>query len=286
MTAITERAPAPDAALPMADGIKVQEPMAVPAAQRVGFWSGLLAAVWAVWFIVAFAPWMAGLGEWQGIDAYAARFESLPYLAWVVPCLLLALTFPILLAAVHISTPPRRRVWSLIGLLFGAMYGGVLATNYWLLASVVRVALEDRHTDGLAWLVIGSPHTITGALEGVGYAFMGIASLFVGFAFAGSRLASWTRWLFVANGIGGLIGFVAFGAGDILPGSFMIIGWLGLGIWNVTFPVATVFAALNLRREVPADVRSARAGVDLDRPRASLQSSVLRRSWSKRQGGL
>lgn len=76
-------------------------PSLVSAAHRLGFWSGVLAAVWAVWFIVAFAPWMAGLGEWRGIDAYAARFESLPYLAWVVPCLLLAITFPIFLAAVH-----------------------------------------------------------------------------------------------------------------------------------------------------------------------------------------
>src|SRR5687767_9180060 len=151
---------------------------------------------------------MAGLGTWRGIEAYAGRFESLPFVAWVVPCLLLAITFPIFLAAVHSTTPPARRVWSLIGLLFGAMYGAVLTTNYWLLASVVRGALVAGETDGLSWLVIGSPHTVTGALEGIGYAFMGLATLFSGFAFAGGRLAAWTRWLFVANGIGGLLGFV------------------------------------------------------------------------------
>ena len=225
--------------------------LANSAAHHLGFWSGLLAAVWAVWFIIAFAPWMAGLGDWQGIDAYAALFESLPYLAWVVPCLLLAVTFPIFLSAVHATTPPSRRVWSLTGLVFGAMYGGVLTTNYWLLASVVRSALEGRQTDGLAWLVIGSPHTITGALEGIGYAFMGLAALFLGFAFAGGRLASWTRWLFVANGINGLIGFVAFGASDLLPESVLIIGWVGLGIWNITFPIAAVLAALTFRRGRP-----------------------------------
>jgi hypothetical protein len=251
MNALTERPSPTSARVPTAERSNPtgrQEHLAVSAAHRLAFWTGILAAVWAVWFIAAFAPWMAGLGEWQGIDAYVARFESLPYLAWVVPCLLLAVTFPIFLAAVHATTPATRRVWSLTGLVFGAMYGGVLTTNYWLLASVVRKALEDRQTDGLAWLVIGSPHTITGALEGIGYAFMGLAALFVAFAFAGGRLAAWTRWMFVANGIGGLIGFVAFGASDILPESVLTIGWLGLGIWNITFPVATVLAALIFRR--------------------------------------
>jgi len=218
------------------------------AASRLGFWSGLLAAIWSIWFIVAFAPWMAGLGAWQGIDSYAARFESLPFLAWVLPCLLLAITFPIFLAAVHATTPSARRVWSLTGLMFGAMYGAVLTTNYWLLASVVRSALVAGDTDGLAWLVIGSPHTVTGALEGIGYAFMGLATLFLGFAFAGDRLAAWTRWLFVANGIGGLIGFVVFALAEIVPDPVLIVGWAGLGIWNVTFPAATVLAAFTLRR--------------------------------------
>lgn len=236
------------------------EPEARPsstAANRLAFWSGLLAAIWSIWFIVAFAPWMAGLGAWQGIDAYAARFEALPYLAWVVPCLLLAVTFPIFLAAVHATTPPARRVWSLTGLMFGTMYGAVLTANYWLLASVVRSALVAGDTDGLAWLVIGSPQTVTGALEGIGYAFMGLATLFVGFAFAGGRLAAWTRWLFMANGIGGLTGFVVFGLAEILPDPVLILGWAGLGIWNLTFPAATVLAAFTLRRKWTLDESTA-----------------------------
>jgi hypothetical protein len=249
----------------MASITEQEAPPSGAAASRLAFWSGLLAAIWSIWFIVAFAPWMAGLGAWQGIDAYAARFEALPYLAWVVPCLLLAITFPIFLAAVHATTPSARRVWSLTGLMFGAMYGAVLTANYWLLASVVRSALVARESDGLAWLVIGSPYTVTGALEGIGYAFMGLATLFVGFAFAGGRLAAWTRWLFVANGIGGLIGFVVFGLAEILPDPVLIIGWAGLGIWNVTFPAATVLAALTLRRTVPLG-----ASATTPRPRLGL----------------
>ena len=237
--------------------IDEQEAVPAAAARHLAFWSGLLSAAWSIWFIVAFAPWMAGLGAWPGIDAYAVRFEPLPYLAWVVPCLLLAVTFPIFLAAVHATTPSARRVWSMTGLMFGAMYGAVLTTNYWLLATVVRSALVAGETDGLAWLVIGSPHTVTGALEGIGYAFMGLATLFVGFAFAGGRLAAWTRRMFVVNGIGGLLGFLVFALAEILPEPVLILGWAGLGIWNVSFPAATVLAAFTLRRQWALDESTA-----------------------------
>jgi hypothetical protein len=77
---------------------------------------------------------------------------------------------------------------------------------------------------------------------------MGLATLFVGFGFAGGRLAAWTRWLFVMNGIGGLIGFVVFALQEVLPDPVLIVGWAGLGIWNVTFPAATVLAAFTIRR--------------------------------------
>lgn len=61
----------------------------------VGFWAAALTGLWTVWFIAAFGPWIASQASWKGIDAFAASFQALPYLAWVLPCLLLALTFPV-----------------------------------------------------------------------------------------------------------------------------------------------------------------------------------------------
>lgn len=223
---------------------------------RLGLGSGVLAAVWSIWFIVAFAPWMAALGEWPGIEAYAARFETLPYLAWVVPCLLLALTFPVFLAVVHASAPAERRVWSLIALVFGAMYGGVLTTNYWVVGSAVRGALEAGELDGLAWFAIGNPYSVTGALEGIGYAFMGIAAVFVGFAFAGA----WTRRMFVANGVAGLLGFGAIVLIDVLPDWLGFVGWGALAAWNITFPIALVLGGLSLWRSARGADKQAVSG--------------------------
>jgi hypothetical protein len=215
----------------------------ISAAGRLGRWAGILAAVWTVWFAAAFAPWMAGLGEWRGIDAYIEAFRPAPYIAWVLPCLLLALTFPVLIAAVHLRTAPDRRIFSLVGLLFAGMYGAILTTNYWLLATVVLGALEDGGAAGLSWLVIGSPATITGALEGIGYAFMGLAALFTAFAFdTSSRRGRWARWLLLTNGVGGLTGVVVLGVGSLLPAAFGVVGWISLAVWTLTFPPAVVLA--------------------------------------------
>lgn len=213
----------------------------------VGAVAGVLLAVWSVWFLIAFVPWINGLGEWNGIKAYTAAFEPGPYLAWVVPSLLLALTFATFWAAVHVSTPKNRRVWSLLGFGFATAYGAILGANYFVLATFVPQAIAAGATEGLELFVIGSPHSVTGTLEGVGYGLMGVAMLFGGLAFHGGRLAVWVRRLFVLNGGASLVGVVVLGAAGHVPAA-EAVSFLSLGIWALTFPVATVLGAVHFRR--------------------------------------
>lgn len=136
--------------------------------RRLGFWSAALTAAWTVWFIGAFVAYLPYLpAEWTGIESFAASFESAPYVAWVLPCLLLALTFPVLMSSIHSYAPDDKRIWSRLGLVFAMMYGALLAATYWVLLTVVRQSLLSGYTEGLAWFVIGSPprpfHPGTGA---------------------------------------------------------------------------------------------------------------------------
>lgn len=213
------------------------------AVRQVGFWSAILVTIWAIWFVGAFFNYLPALpSEWPGIEEFARSFESFPYLMWVVPCLLLALTFPILIISVRHYAPEDKKIWSWIGIVFAIMYGAVLSTNYWLLMTVVRESLLGGYTEGLEWFVIGSPHSITNTIEGIGYCFMGLSMLFTGFVFNGDRLERACRRLFIVNGAAGIAGVILGGIG------IMVGTMVSLVLWAITFPVATVLTALLFRR--------------------------------------
>jgi len=219
--------------------MKAQNRAPGKAVSQVGFWSAVLATVWAVWFITVFGIYAPGvLAEWPGVEAFAAPFESTPYLLCVLPCLLLALTFPVLISSIHFRTPEDRRIWSWLGLIFAIMYGAALSIDYWLLLTVVRESLLSGYSEGLAWFVTGSPHSIASTLESIGYAFMGLTMLFVSRAFEGERLERWLRWVFMVSGVAGIAGAVL---GEL---GFMIGTWVSLAVWSVTFPAGTVLVAL------------------------------------------
>ena len=207
---------------------------------RIGFWSAILTTIWTIWFILAFGYYMSSLpSEWPGIEAFAASFEPIPYIAWVIPCLLLALVFPIMMSCIHYYAPDNKKIWSLLGLVFAVMYGAVLAINYWLLLTVVRESLLSGYIEGLEWFVIGSPHSITNTIEGIGYGFMGFAVIFVSQIFSGDKLERWLRWLFIVNGVTGIAGVILGGLGIMMA---------TMVLWCITFPVAAAMVAILFKR--------------------------------------
>ncbi len=212
---------------------------------NAGFWAAVLTTVWTVWFLAAFPAWMMSLLEWQGIESYAAAFNVVAYMAWVIPCFLLTITFPILIAAIYLYLPVDRRVPALQALVFAIIYGAILGADYFVLGTLVRDALQSGQTNGLEKLVIGSPHSLTNALEGVGYFFMGLSTLFAGIAWrVPGRLRRATRWLLIINGMASIAG-AALGALGV-PAAAMV----SLGVWGGTFPVATALLAWRFRHDL------------------------------------
>ena len=127
-------------------------------------------------------------------------------------------------------------------MVFAVMYGAILATNYWLLLTVVRESLLSGYTEGLEWFVIGSPHSITNTIEGIGYGFMGLAAIFVSQVFGGNRLGIWLQRLFIVNGVAGIAGVILGGLG------IMTATMVSLALWCLTFPVATAMLAILFKR--------------------------------------
>lgn len=108
--------------------------------------------------------------------------------------------------------------------------------------TVVRKSPLSGYTEGLEWFIIGSPHSITNTIEGIGYGFMGLVAVFVSQVFGGDKLERWLRWLFIVNGVAGIAGVILGGLGIIMATI------VSLAVWCLTFPVATVMLAVLFQR--------------------------------------
>jgi len=177
-------------------------------AATIGFWAALLTAVLNVWYFVAFISYQPIFNApWHGLAAYAASFQPLPFLAWVVPCFFLAPMFLTMMTCLHAWTREEKQTWSLLAVVFAVVYATLLSALYYIQMTVVRQNLVNGTTEGLSLWLFGyqSPYNIPQALEAVGYGFLCISSLFAAQVFEGGKLQQWVRWSFVGTGLSGLV---------------------------------------------------------------------------------
>jgi hypothetical protein len=179
-------------------------------AQKLGFWSAVLAAIMTLWWSIAFGLYQPILhSPWPGMQAYAISFKVAPFLAWIVPCFLLTLCFLTMMACLHTLTSEEKKIWSLLALIFAIAYATILSACYYIQMVVVEYNLIHHSTYGLAlWLFAPPyPNSIPGALEGIGYAFMCLSLISASRLFSGNKLSKWISRSFLFSGLSGLIIF-------------------------------------------------------------------------------
>jgi hypothetical protein len=223
---------------------KVTSPTAIPLA--VGFWSAVLVTLFNVlssllmipsWFLNPIIPW-------RGIESYASTFDFFQ-IASMLPGFLVVLPFLPMMAAIHYSSPLDRKVFSMLGVAFAGISVAMLGFQYYSQFTVVRYNLISGEQQALGLFVLGNPHSFFWPLEALGYGFMGLSTLFAGFAFSVGSLERWIRVLFLANGLLGVAGIVAY------PLEVTTVAVLsGLALWTVVFPASTILLAISFRRRL------------------------------------
>jgi len=179
-------------------------------AQQLGFWSAVLTAIMLVWFSVAFGLYQPILhAPWPGMQAYTDTFQVVPFLAWIIPCFILTLCFLVMMVCLFSLASEEKKIWGLLSLVFAVAYTTILSTCYYIQLVVVEYNLVHHSTEGLTLLLFAPPypHSIPGALEGVGYAFMSLSFIFASKLFSGTKLSKWIKWSFLFSGLTGLIVF-------------------------------------------------------------------------------
>ena len=182
-------------------------------ATRLGFWTAVLTVVLVAVFAVVGIATPARSGPFCRSECVAypyvdvARFIPGDYL-WLLPGILLAPTFVVLMACIHAHAAEPQKVYGRIGLSFAVVYAVVILIDYFLQLTVVVPSLQAGETDGLSLFTQYDPHGIFIALESLGYLMMTVAFLFAAQVFAGGRVERAIRGLFVLSLAFAVVAFV------------------------------------------------------------------------------
>lgn len=143
-------------------------------------------------------------------------------------------------------------MWSQLGLAFAIIYAMMCSLTYFVqLTFIENNYLPIVAETARAFVFI--PGTPIFAQDMLGYVFFCLATLSTAPVFAGDRLESWIKWLFIFNGILFTIPTA------ILPGLTMPTNTVGTGlgnqvgdyaniIWSVYIAIATMLVAAMFKR--------------------------------------
>jgi hypothetical protein len=188
------------------------------AVNKVGFWSAILTAIFALTYSVAQIAVLASppTPPWDFIELFA-------------PSLLLAWTFIVLLISIHYYAPEERKIYSHIGMTFGVLYAALVSIVYFVELSVAVPMIFKGQTYP-AWLSFTSPSMLV-SIDGLGYMFMALATLFASQVFAGQKQHGLIRWAFFANGLLSIVILLAV----FIP-SVTAVG----ALWIITMPLSAI----------------------------------------------
>jgi hypothetical protein len=204
---------------------------------RLGFWSAALITL-LVFLIDAgmiISAILYPMTSITTIEAYASNFSSLQMLPFI-PSLILAPLFVILILCIHNSAPDNRKILGQLGVSFAVICAAILSIHYYVQLTVVQQGLLNNQTAGLWQFAAPNPHSLFWTLAALGYGFMGLALLCAAPIFF-EKTERAIKWLFIANGIVGIL-FVVCNA----LGIFMV-DILASFVWGILFPVATILLA-------------------------------------------
>lgn len=208
---------------------------------KLGFWSS---AILALLVLLVDAGMIASnilypITTITSIEAYAAQFNPSQMLPFI-PSLLLAPIFVIFMLAVYHTASTDKKIFGQLGFAFAAICAGVLSLHYYIQLTIVQQGLLNGELAGLWQFVTPNPNSFFWMFAALGYGFMGFALLSVAPIFS-EKADRLIKWLFIANGLVGIIFLVGNALG------FFVINILASFIWGVLFPAAAICLARKFR---------------------------------------
>ena len=217
---------------------------------RIGFWAALIAFVGAVGYVASVPLQVLNVVSPLEDSAIAFGFSL------VIPT-------PFLLAmlVLHYTVSEEKRFWTHAAVVFAVIYTVFCTMNYVVQLTTVIPAgyswtFEDQQgTLGPLSILNQTPHSLFWDLDGLGYIFLNLATLFAFPAFEKQGLENWVRRFFLANAlITPLFAVVYFYPTYSVP--LLLLGGIP---WVITVPGCLLLLALFFaKRQMLARTRTFR----------------------------
>lgn len=200
---------------------------------KVGFWSGLMAFVSTVGYILVQFLQLLGVLKYPLDEILIYGFS----LCIVIPFLLEML-------ALHHITPIEKQFWSHAALIFTVLYVVFVTSNYVVqLATVIPTTLQGN-ADRIQ-ILKQTPHSLFWDYDAIGYIFMGLATLFAVPVFEKQGFQKWVRYAFLVHSlVTPLIAFVYF-----YPNFSEKLLLLGIP-WVITAPIFMLLLAVKFKKDL------------------------------------
>jgi len=194
---------------------------------KIGFYSAILTAIFAIAYSVAQIAVLA-----------VPPTPPWDFVALFVPSLFLAWSFIVMMISIHYYAPEDRKIYSHIGMTFGVLYAALVSIVYFVELSVA-VPMVFRGETYPAWLSFTAPSLMV-SIDGLGYVFMALATLFASQVFTTQKQQRLIRWSFFANGLLSIVIFLAV----YIP-SLTLIG----ALWIITMPASAIATILLFHKQ-------------------------------------
>jgi len=181
--------------------------------------------------------------NWKDLQAYAEAFHVVR-LSYLYPSLLLVLTYNIMLACIHRVVSEEKKIWSLIALSIGIIYGGMSSISYNIQVVAVRLSLAAGETNGIEMFIPDNLNGIFNALSN-SYGYMAISMFFLGFIFLKGKQERWIKWMLLAQMLTAF-GHIGYSMFDMNMVAFMVVSM----VWVIGAPAAFILLALWFKRQI------------------------------------
>jgi hypothetical protein len=204
---------------------------------KLGYWSAFLASFFSIVYIIGqLAEWMNLMGSGGGPENAST---ALGLIVLLVPSLLLASSFTLLMVSVHYYASEEEKIWSLSGVIFAAIYCALVSINYFVQLTLVVPHMMKGEIASVRPFLFTPFDSFIYSVDILGYSFMSLSTLFAAFVFKGEGLEKTARRFLIANGL--LIPFLVFQI------YFHPLIWIA-SLWAITFPGATISLALIFKK--------------------------------------